>query len=226
MKKIKLITTAVIIISGFTACNSSEKEIARQDAESLTMYVDSVETAPRIYTEANWTSIDDGYRERADKTEKSADKLSSEEKTDLEISKAKFAAMKADYEARLKEKDDAARLAAASDYRMVLRNSLFGEGKIGTDMKFEFVNANNILDVYKRFVNTVEENKNKYTREDWDEVKVLYEALDTRKNVVEKEGLKSADNLKIAGLKVKYATIKSTHRGVSKIAENAEAKQD
>ena len=72
----------------------------------------------------------------------------------------------------------------------------------------------------------MDENKNKYTREDWDEVKVLYEALDTRKNVVEKEGLKSADNLNIAKQKVRYSAIKSTHRGVSKIAENTEAKQE
>ena len=226
MKKIKFMITAVIIASGFTACNNSESAMAKQDAENLTQYVDSVENAPKVYTEANWTEIDNGYHARVSKTDQSADKLSSEEKANAEISKAKFAAMKAEYEAKLKEKDDAAKLAAASDYRMVLRNSLFGEGKIGTDMTFAFVNADNILDVYKRFVNTVDENKNKYTREDWDEVKVLYEALDTRKNVVEKEGLKSADNLNIAKQKVRYSAIKSTHRGVSKIAENTEAKQE
>jgi hypothetical protein len=39
-----------------------------------------------------------------------------------------------------------------------------------------------------------------YTREDWDEIKVLYEALDTRKNTVEKD-LASSDNMKIAGKK-------------------------
>lgn len=224
MKKINLLITAVIVTGAFTACNNQDTA-AKQDAENFTHYVDSVENAPKVYTEANWTEINNGYQARVEKTEKSAEKLSSEEKANTEISKAKFAAMKADYEAKLKEKDDAAKMANASDYRMVLRNSLFGEGKIGSDMTFSFVNADNIHDVYKHFVETVDENKNKYTREDWDEIKVLYEALDTRKNVVEKEGLKSADNLKIAGLKVKFAAIKSTHRGVSKITENTEAKQ-
>jgi hypothetical protein len=42
--------------------------------------------------------------------------------------------------------------------------------------------------------------------------------------MVEKEGLTSADNLKIAKLKVKYSAIKSTHRGVTKITENEKAK--
>ena len=67
-------------------------------------------------------------------------------------------------------------------------------------------------------------NKDNYTREDWDEIKVLYEALDTRKNAVEKD-LSGSDNLKIAGLKVRFASIKATHRGGTKGAENEAAKQ-
>lgn len=62
-----------------------------------------------------------------------------------------------------------------------------------------------------------------YTREDWDEIKVLYEALDTRKNEVEKD-LSGSDNLKIAGLKVKFAAIKATHRAGTKGTENQDSK--
>ena len=49
----------------------------------------------------------------------------------------------------------------------------------------------------------------------WDEINVLYEALDTRKNEVEKDDM-TTDNLKIAGLKLKFARISSTHRGGKK----------
>jgi hypothetical protein len=38
------------------------------------------------------------------------------------------------------------------------------------------------LGVYDQFVNTVQTNKDKYSREDWDEIKLMYEALDSRKN--------------------------------------------
>ena len=86
------------------------------------------------------------------------------------------------------------------------------------------VTANNILSVYKNFVNTIADNKNNYTREDWDEIKVLYEALDTRKNAVEKD-LATKDNLKIAGLKIKFVAIKATHRGGEKAEENKKAKE-
>ena len=91
-------------------------------------------------------------------------------------------------------------------------------------MKFEFVTGANILGVYKNFVDVVADNKKLYSREDWDEINVLYEALDSRKNAVEKD-LASSDNLKIAGLKIRFASIAATHRGGTKVKENAESKK-
>ncbi len=218
MTKIKLMLTAAIAVAGFTACNTAAKDTAKQDAVNLNKYVDSVEGLAPVYTVGNWSALDNGYQERALMAEKTAADLEAADKTALEESKAK-------YEAKLKENEMQAKMAAATpDYRQVLRSRLFGEGKIGNDMKFGFVTADNIHDVYKNFVNTVADNKNNYTREDWDEIKVLYEALDTRKNAVEKD-LSGSDNLKIAGLKIRFASIKATHRGGTKAAENEKAKE-
>jgi hypothetical protein len=227
MTKTKLLIAAAIVSVGFTACNSENKE-AKQSAESLNVYVDSVENATPVYTTENWTAINNGYQERAAIAEKNMAALSAEEKAKAEASKAKYEALKAKYELAMKEQEMKAAaqpVNTAPNFRKVLRDRLFGEGKIGDDMQFAFVNADNILSIYKNFVNTVDDNKNKYTREDWDEINVLYEALDNRKNTVEKEGLKGADNLKIAGLKIRYAAINATHRGGTKVKENAEAKQ-
>ena len=216
---------AAIVIGGFTACNNAAKDEAKQDVANLTTYVDSVESMTPVYTTENWTVIDNGYQERAMKAEKTVASLEAADKAKADESKAKYAALKASYETKLKEKETEAKLAASKpDYRQVLRNSLFGDGKIGSDMQFGFVTADNILNVYSNFVNAVQDNRNKYSREDWDEIKVLYEALDTRKNAVEKD-LASSDNLKIAGLKIKFSAIKATHRGGTKGAENEEAKQ-
>jgi hypothetical protein len=52
-------------------------------------------------------------------------------------------------------------------------------------MNFDW-NKDNIHNVYQQFVHTVEDNKDAYSREDWDEVKLMYEALDSRKHT-EKE---------------------------------------
>jgi hypothetical protein len=223
MKKVQLAVIAAMVVTGFAACNNSEKETAKRDAESLTMYVDSVENATPVYTQANWTLIDEGYQERALRAEAALAKLEAEDKAKTEAAKAKYATLKITYETKIKEAE--APKTVVSDYRTILRNRLFGEGKIGADMTFGFVNEKNILGVYQNFVDAVDAGKDEFTREDWDEIKVLYEALDSRKNEVEKEGIAAGDNLKIAGLKLKFARIKSINRPGAKVKENVESKQ-
>lgn len=214
MKCTHVMIGAAAIITGLTACNDSATSEAEVKADNFTAYVDSVEKLTPVYTTTRWTEIENGYEAREPQPELVAE-LSDEEKQKVEESKARYVALKTTYEAKIKE----------SDYRTRLRNSLFGEGRVGADMQFNFVTADNILSVYENFVNTIEANKDTYSREDWDEIKVLYEALDTRKNEVEKD-LSSKDNLKIAGLKVKFSAIKTVNRPGAKAEENADAKKD
>jgi hypothetical protein len=134
-------------------------------------------------------------------------------KEKIETSKAKYEALKADM------------MAAQPNSKQVMMNSLFGEGKIGADMNIDWVNSSNILSVYQQFVGTVETNKDSYSREDWDEIKMMYEALDSRKNTVEKEGLSAEDNRKIAGLKLKFAPMYTVNRIGAKSTEMEEAKK-
>jgi hypothetical protein len=226
MTKTKLLIAAAIVSVGFTACNNENKE-AKQSVETLNVYVDSIENVTPVYTTENWAVINNGYQERAAIAEKNMAALSAEEKAKAEASKAKYEALKAKYELAIKEQEMKAAMQPANtapNFRKVLRDRLFGEGKIGDDMQFAFVTGDNILGIYQNFVDAVADNKNSYTREDWDEINVLYEALDTRKNAVEKD-LKTADNLKIAGLKIRFASIASTHRGGTKVKENTESKQ-
>lgn len=224
MKTIILLIPVIIAVSGFASCKNSATQ-AKEDAVNLNKYVDSIETLTPVYTAAHWSQIDEGYNVRVFQTDKTNAQLTASEKVNLDASKAQYAALKSTYVVQIAATEDKAKSAAlTSDYRQILRNSLFGEGMIGTDLKFDFVTANNLLSVFRTFVNTVQDNRNTYTREDWDEIKVLYEALDTRKNAVEKE-LPKGDNLKIAGLKIKFSTIKATHRGGTKGEENKEAKQ-
>jgi len=222
MTKIKLMIAAAVLSVGFTACNNDG---AQKDAEVLNMYVDSVNELTPVYTTEYWTAIDNGYQERAMQADKTAAALSEEEKAKADASKAKYDALKAQYELNIKEAEAKAALAASEpNFRKVLRDRLFGEGKVGDDMAFLYVTGDNIRGIYQNFVDVVADNKNKFSREDWDEINVLYEALDTRKNVVEKD-LATNDNIKIAGLKIKYASIAATHRGGTKVTENKEAKQ-
>ena len=222
MKKIKLVIATAFLITGFISCKDSPT-IAQQDAINLNSYVDSVENLTPVYTAAYWADVDNGYQLRLTKTDNTMATLEASDKAKLEESKVQYAVLKTNYEIKIKE-SEATAVITQPDYRQVLRNKLFGEGVIGSDMSFGFATANNLLSIYRNFVNTVDENKNIYTREDWDEIKVLYEALDTRKNTVEKE-LPDGDNTKIAGLKIKFSAIKATHRGGTKGEENKAAKE-
>lgn len=142
-----------------------------------------------------------------------------------EVAQARIDASKAKYEALKAQMVADMQAEAAVNSKQVLRNALFGEGKIGDDMNFDWVNKDNILAVYQQFVDTSEANKDNYSREDWDEIKLMYEALDSRKNTVEKEGLSSDDNRKIAGLKFKFAPMLTFRRIGVKTKEMKEAKE-
>lgn len=219
MKRINLVITAAIFATGFTACQSSPTE-AEKDAASFTQYVDSIENLTPVYTTTYWTELNNGYQVRVTKIENGKSTLSQAELAKIEASKVKYSALKTNYEIKIKETE----AVAAPNYRTVLRNRLFGEGVVGSDMNFGFVTGANMLRVFQNFVNTVADNRNSYSREDWDEIKVLYEALDTRKNTIEKDAPRG-DNTKVAGLKIKFASIKGTNRGGSKADENREAKE-
>ena len=179
------------------------------------VYVDSLENVSSEEAMANWQTIEANYELRSSQAETALADLKDDAKAKekLEASRMKYEAMKTKMQDAMPTKSQ------------TMRNSLFGEGKVGDDMSFAWVNAANIHDVYQQFVHTVEDNKDSYSREDWDEIKMMYEALDSRKNTVEKEGLSSEDNRKIAGLKLKFAPMYTVNRMGAKSEEMDAAKK-
>jgi hypothetical protein len=216
-KSSMLMVAAIVTFPGFYACKTSPTK-AEQAVINLNNYVDSVEALKPVYTSSTWSELNSGYEMRLQEVDNNSGSLTEAEKERLEASKAKYIVVKKDYEVKIMETEKP----ATPDYRTVLRSKLFGEGVVGSDMSFSNVTGANILSVYRNFVNTVADNRNSYSREDWDEIKVLYEALDTRKNTVEKDAPRG-DNTKIAGLKIKFASIKGTNRGSKKGEENQDA---
>jgi hypothetical protein len=221
MKISKLVAATVIVCVGFTACNSNDNEIER-DLSSLDAYLDSVRSVKPVYSEEGWATIKTEYNRTIDKVQVAGKELSTDANRKLEEVKVEYNKLKDEYEVHIADKK---KEAEAGDYKVTLRKSLFGEEMVGSDMQFNWVTAKNALSVYDRFVNTVKDNREKYSREDWDEIKTLYEALDTRKNEIEKE-LSGPDNRDIAKLKIQFAGLKAFRRPASKVEENEEAKDD
>ena len=218
MKNIQLVSGIVFIALIFTSCKDEKQEKAQKTIDSYVAYVDSVKNVTADDLKENWKGVETEYDKRAEEAQMALadikDNTAATEK--INTSKVKYEEFR---------NEMAVLFAPTPSPKQQLRNTLFGEGKIGDDMNFAWVNAKNIHNVYQQFVHTVENNKDKYTREDWDEVKLMYEALDSRKNTVEKEGLTAEDNRKIAGLKLKFAPMYTVNRIGAKSEETAVAKK-
>jgi hypothetical protein len=216
MKNIGFAFIAVMII----ACENDKKTQAEKAVSNYVAYTDSISNVSSDELTDEWDIIEDAYLAKKIEAESSLENL--EDRTELdqkiEESSLKYEAFKANL---LAEKQ---RLVATTSIA-TMRSSLFGGKEIGDDRNFEWVNNDNLLETYETFVATVVANKDNYSREDWDEIKMLYEALDSRKNTVEIEGLSSADNLKIAGEKTKFAALYKTSRIAAKSIENIESKK-
>jgi Skp family chaperone for outer membrane proteins len=224
MKGTKLFLAIALVALGFASCKDAKETEAQKVVDTYITYVDSLGTVASQDAKDNWQGIEATYQLRSGDAKAALanmkDKAEAQER--LDAATAKYEALKAKYEAEIQAQNQAA---AAANPKQQLRNALFGEGKIGDDMNFNWVNASNILSVYQQFVHTAENNKDSYSREDWDEVKLMYEALDSRKNTVENEGLTSDDNRKIAGLKLKFAPMLKLNRMGAKSDEMAKAKE-
>ena len=220
MKTLKLTLATVAMAVIFTSCKDDKKEMAQKKVERYSTYVDSVSNVAANDIAMNWERVESDYQKN--KTEANEAIVSIEENAELQASidesTEQYLAFKVEVNAEISENQ-------AANSKLMMRQSLLGSGFTGGDLKFTWVNKDNILSVYDNFVTTVETNKDSYSREDWDEIKLLYEALDTRKNTVENEGLTSADNNKIAGLKLKFAPMYTVNRMGAKSEENADAKQ-
>ena len=220
MKSTNFLLGMAVIAAGFTSCKDEAETRAETTVESYVTYVDSLGNVESADARQNWESIEADYQRRTSEAEAALadmkDRDAAQER--LDASRAKYEQMRAKIQAEI---DNEKANAGGGE----LQTSLFGSNMIGNDMTFAWVNKDNIHSVYQQFVHTVERNKDSYSREDWDKIKLWYEALDTRKNTVENEGLSGEDNRAIAGLKVKFGPMLTVNRMGAKSQENAEAKE-
>ena len=222
MKTNQILLGTAILALGFTSCKNNDDELRVKRVDTYTVYVDSIGNVAAADAKNNWAAIDAEYDRRIMDADAAiaemSDKTAAQER--LDASKARYQALKDKYNAELE-----AEKVAMADPQVKLRDSFFGAGKLGKDMNFDWVNKDNILTVFNDFNNTFEANKDSYSREDMDLVKSIYEGLGARKNTVEKEGLTTADNLKIAELKLKLAPKMKVARIGAKAEETKEAKK-
>lgn len=219
-----------MMLLGMVSCKNKEKEMADQRISELETYVDSLKNVTAQEREANWDKISQDFETKNTNAKDALASLDEETKVKsqekLDASNAKYE----EYKVIASTKTETVTITnnpamTKPNSSQLLRDRLFGAGKIGNDMSFAWVNKDNILKVYDNFFQSYKDNKGDFTREDYDEIKLMYEALDSRKNTVEKEGLSSEDNGKIASIKFKFAPIFKINRIGAKSREAEKAKE-
>lgn len=224
MKKIALKFGLFSMVAlGLVSCKNEEKEMADKRIAALESYVDSLKSVTAADLETNWdkiaTDFDRKTMEANDALAKLNEDVKAKSQEQINAASTKYNEVKATVVASMETKK------VAANPKQMLRDRFFGAGKVGEDMSFAWVNKDNILNVYETFFQAYKDNKSNFSREDYDEVKLMYEALDSRKNTVEKEGLSSEDNGKIAGIKLKFAPMFKINRIGAKAEETADAKK-
>lgn len=220
-KSIYTVGILAIVVLGFTSCKDEKQAQAEKTVNNYVVYVDSLDNVSEADAKSNWEVINASYQLRISEAEASLAESDNEAlREKVAVSKAKYEALKAKYQAEIE-----ADKPVVANPNQLLRNRFFGEGKVGEDMNFSWVNKDNILQVYQDFLDSYEKNKGDFTREDYDEVKLIYEALDSRKNTVEKEGLSSSDNKKIASIKFRFSPMFKMNRIGAKSREMEKAKE-
>ena len=217
MKNFKFLLIAVLSVFTLISCKNEKETYAEKAVADYEMFVDSINNVAVADLKTDWDSIENDHQRRKLIAENALLELENREVYEgkIIVSSDRYELYKSSYLAQQPK----------IVTKSAVRTALFGSNDMGDDMSFNWVNKTNILSVYDNFVSTVEKNKDAYSREDWDEIKLLYEALDTRKNTVENEGLSSSDNSKIASLKIKFAPMYTLNRMGSKAEENSEAKE-
>jgi len=217
MKNLKFLLIAVLSVFTLISCKNEKETYAEKAVADYEMFVDSINNVAVADLKTDWDSIENDHQRRKLIAENALLELENREVYEgkIIVSSDRYELYKSSYLAQQPK----------TVTKSAVRTALFGSNDMGDDMSFNWVNKTNILSVYDNFVSTVEKNKDAYSREDWDEIKLLYEALDTRKNTVENEGLSSSDNSKIASLKIKFAPMYTLNRMGSKAEENSEAKE-
>lgn len=216
-KNIKLIFAFAFVALNFVSCKNEEHENAKVAVEDYTKYVDSISKIATSEAVTNWESIQADLEKAKARAEVSLENVS--DKKSLQTSIDKGSVQYGKYKNTVmaeKQKREAK--------KKQIQIALFGKS-IPKDMKFEWVNKDNILKVYQQFVATVKKNKDVYSIEDWDEVKLLYEALDARKNIVEENGLTSSDYNKISLLKLKFGPMYRLNRLGAKSEKDINSKK-
>jgi len=225
LKKMKKLILLTIVAAGFIACNSNKTETVEvSPMTTLEAWLDSIDglgdvsaeqmTAIQAEYDAATAGMDASTMDDAQKSE--WDAIASRWET--------FKANNAADESTEGEGEEGTATPVSEEHAKEIYTEFLGDVQMADANDYTFMTADNALATYEGFAAKAKMHKDDYSSDDWNFVKAMYEKIDARKNEVEKD-LKSADNLKIAKIKLKLAPMFKLGKIGAKIDEKVEQKE-
>jgi len=204
-----------------TACNKKD-ESWKKSYEDYRTYVKSSNDSIGFYYDQDSAMAEQAYNDRMNAVETNMANMDEESKKEYAQLKVDYDALRTKYQDERSEKMRASAMNSGDARKVRLFGMLLPQG---TEMNLSSVTPENLLPTYISFVEAVDQNRETLSAEDWDEVEKIWDALDNRKQEVEKQAPSGANN-KIASEKLKYGGLKTRFRAQAKREAKSESKDN
>jgi hypothetical protein len=179
----------------FSACTDQGKENARKSLDDFKAYVKEHKDATVAYMDQEWDDMQMEFDRKKAELDKNMNKMDNEMKKSYEEALADWETFKADYQVKRSERN-------AEKLRATIVPS-----DIHTDLSN--VTSKNIAAVFEHFVNTVDNNKETYSKEEWVSINNYWKSLnDLAGKMDDDHKITREDSRKMDALRLKYGAIK------------------
>lgn len=195
------VSTIIISSTILAACNNMNEKQDRTNLDDLKKYARDKKDSVDVYADRSWDELNASFEEKKAKLDKDTAKMNEELRAEYYQVVDQWENYRAEHEQKAAEKRKTTQM---DD----LRKSLVLDG---VRVDYTDLTADKIETQYQHFVNTVEQNKDVYTKEQWQIINVNWQALNGRKRELEKD-LSASVKGEIVKQQVKYTAIKALNR--------------
>jgi Rps23 Pro-64 3,4-dihydroxylase Tpa1-like proline 4-hydroxylase len=204
-QEINGIFLALLLLTIFTLpyCTDQSKEKTHRSLNEFNAYVKEHKDASENYADQKWEDLEKEYNNKKADLDKNANKMDQEMKASYDNAIADWDSFKNSYLLKQKEKEDQKR---ADELKAKLV-------PMGTNIDFSNIDSKNIAAVYDHFVNTVDKNKDFYSKEEWINITNYWKSLnDMETRLDQTHSIPKPDLRKIEGLQIKFVAIKALNK--------------
>lgn len=201
-----MIATVLLSTCGllmFPGCSDQNKEKTQRSLAEFDTYVKEHKEAVDKYSEQKWEDLEREYNEKKMQLDKETAKMDKEMKRNYANAEAEWQAFKNDLTAKQKAK-------LQEKQSEQLKRS-FAPESVQPDMSN--ISGKNIVLVYQQFFNTVEKNKDTYTKEEWTIANDYWKILNSiRERLDDKKEISKKDDHRITEIRIKYGATKALNK--------------